>query len=191
MATLTVDSDQYICNGQRGKMPYKLTVKDGTYYISVRSFFEMFNYQYAWEINTNTVYAYSSSRNNIQENIYYIKDEENKYLAYNGKNLYISAIKSDNCMWVISNVDKENNVYELYNLNDLYKPLEVMNSNYADAQSLRVCEKYSLDGYLWQITKTGNNKIKLSPYGAQEYSVNIKKLNIEKKVNELTLIPIN
>ncbi len=189
IALFKIGADEYILNGVRENMSLPLECIDDICYVSLFNIFDIFGYEMKFDYRTNSIFAFSSYPDAIPENIYYIKDNNNKYLSYNNGKLISTETPDRNSQWIISIVDIENNIYEIYNINELYKPLEVSASQYAEKQPLRIWENTTFDGYLWKITKT-NNELIISPSGDTNYSLNIQDLCIDTQENTVNLEPM-
>ena len=188
IALFKINSNQYIINGVKKHLSLPVECIEDICYIPVFNLLDIFGYEIEWDYKTNSVLAYSSYPDNIVENIYYIKNKD-KYLSYDGEKLCLTDSKDDNSLWIISIIDKENNFYEIYNFNELYKPLEVTASVYEEKQSLRIWENTSFDGYLWKIEKTAENKYVFSPAADSKFTFNVQELCIDTQANTLELEP--
>jgi len=158
------DSNVCIINGETRFLPTKTKLLESRMFLPLRSVAEICDCEIVWDVGRR-VYVYKDEAQALSKNMFFIKNSSGEFLSYNDAELKLSSDESMNGIWIFDEIDKENQIYEIYNLADLERPLEVKRSEVFDGQSVRIWEKSGYDGSLWKIKRTQNGEYMISPKG--------------------------
>jgi len=151
-------------NGETRFLPTKTKLLESRMFLPLRSVAEICDCEIVWDVGRR-VYVYKDEAQALSKNMFFIKNSSGEFLSYNDAELKLSSDESMNGIWIFDEIDKENQIYEIYNLADLERPLEVKRSEVFDGQSVRIWEKSGYDGSLWKIKRTQNGEYMISPKG--------------------------
>ena len=114
-----IGSHDYYKNGALQYMPMAAEQINNRTYVPLRAISECFGYKVDWDGNTNTVYI-SSQKNSVpEENLYYIKSKDNKYLALNDNKVISSDTKDTGAVWVLECINGDEGLFCIYNFENL------------------------------------------------------------------------
>lgn len=186
----TIGSYDYYKNGALEYMPAAACMHGGRTYVPLRAISESFGFKVSWEESTSTIYITSENMADPEENIYYIKGESGKYLSSADDTLNAVKIPSERAMWALECVDREENIYCIYSLGDLYNPVgfcsHTNNRKEDKSERLRPCTK---EKHLWIIKKIDSGKYVISPKDNSNLSLDADTASIVEKAVLIELIP--
>lgn len=186
----TIGSCDYYKNGALEYMPAAACMHGGRTYVPLRTISESFGFKVSWEESTSTIYITSENMADPEENIYYIKGETGKYLSSADDTLNAVNTPSERAMWALECVDREENIYCIYSLGDLYNPVGFC--SHADSKKdnaserLRPCTK---EKHYWIINKTNSGKYIISPNDNSNLSLDADTASVAQKTALIELIP--
>ncbi len=158
------NSNKCILNGETRFLPVPTKILSGSMFIPLRSIAELCRCEIVWD-ESRKVYIFPEDEGVFENNIVNLVNENGKYISVTDGELAFSEEPGYACGWIFQAVDEKNDIYEIYNITELEKPLMVNRSEVLEGQTVILGDKDGFDGCLWKINKLDNGEITIQPCG--------------------------
>ena len=200
-----IGSHDYYKNGAIEYMDAPAVQLNSRTYVPLRAISESFGFKVEWDEASNSVYITSGALSYPEENIYYIKSANGRYLTYEDGSFGTALLPSACAMWAFECADSEKGIYRIYSMSDLESPIGLcMHSGSDQADTNKKKDKIDQD-------KTEQDKIELSmcteedlcwtieciygggyilrPHENESLSLDVTTASLKEILSEVTLIP--
>ena len=189
IARLYENSNKCIINGETSYLPQKTRLISSRMFLPLRSVAEILGCEIVWDVGRR-VYAYKDEDAFFNRNLFKIKSHNGQFLAENEGELALSDVEKGGA-WLFDAVDKTNDIYEIYNLSALDKPLEVKFSEIFSGNTVRLWQQNNFDGKWWRITKVQKDEVLISPANSNGLYLDIDTMTLTEEEKTVILENVN
>lgn len=180
------NSDLCVINGSPYLLPAPTVIMSSRMFIPLRSVAELCNCEVIWD-PSQKVYMFSEQKSIFESNMFTLSGKNGKFMGISD-NVPVSRVSAEmDSVWLFDAVDSQRGIYEIYNLCELSKPLEVRLSDAYEGAELRVCEKSGYDGYLWKVTEYDNGEYYIQLANNEELYLDVSNMCITTTATRVRL----
>ncbi|MBO4941275.1 MAG: InlB B-repeat-containing protein [Clostridia bacterium] len=189
IARLYENSNKCIINGETSYLPQKTKLISSRMFLPLRSVAEILGCEIVWDVGRR-VYAYKDEDAFFDRNLFFIKNSKGQFLSEDAGELALSY-EETNGVWLFDEVDKANDIYEIYNLGAIDKPLEVKSSEVFSGNTVRLWQQNNFDGKCWRITRTQKDEVLISPANSNGLYLDIDTMTLTEEEKTAIIKNVN